>query len=689
MAIRKVFVCSLVVALASMTLPAMGAQAAAVGTGACASTVDNAAGVTATLSNSGACIVVFATAPTSPTTSAQFASRSWTVPAGITAVDVFVVAGGGGGGMSNGSTPTGGGGGGGGIVLATNYTVTPGASVTVKSGYGGQGGNCSPGSPGGNSSFGSLVAAGGGQGGGCGPAYGGPGGSAGGAHWGQPQGLAGQPTLGTPSNGTNITAYGTDGGKSYPHGQAGDSISAGGGGGGGATTAGGDATQPGANSSTGVGGNGGEGLANSWATGTSVVYGSGGGGQARAVQGVGGTNGGTASGTNTAGGAGIDAIDETGAGGGGGYRQGGGRAGDGGSGIVVVRYYADSTPSNSSSPSISGTTTNGQQLTGSRGTWSGYPTPTYTYQWKRASSAAGSYSNISGATSMIYTLTDNDIDQYLKFAVTATNSSGAVTELSNATAKIADMVRPTTTTTTTTLPTVNIIISAPTTTVVVGQASVATVVSTSSTIPASSKRTTTGATTTTSVAPGTTVPAPPPAAPVKTGEAAVSLGGAKAPSTLSRENNQIVVRAGDVTATLGGIDKSGNTVSLDADGTLRMMPGQKVRIKLNGFKPGSIVDAWLYSTPYHLGSTKVDANGVASAEFTLKKDVPTGAHRISVIARLRDGKPAQFTLGVAVGSYKKETSMALWVIITPVVLAVGLALFLPAVYRRRKKSPTA
>lgn len=290
---------------------------------------------------------------------------------------------------------------------------------------------------------------------------------------------------------------------------------------------------------------------------------------------------------------------------------------------------------------------------------------------------------------MIYTLTDNDIDQYLKFAVTATNSSGAATELSNATAKIADMVRPTTTTTTTTLPTVNIIISAPTTTVVVGQASVATVVSTSSTIPASSQRTIIGATTTTSVAPGTTVPAAPPAAPVKTGEAAVSLGGAKALSTLSRENNQIVVRAGDVTATLGGIDKSGNTVSLDADGTLRMMPGQKVRIKLNGFKPGSIVDAWLYSTPYHLGSTKVDANGVASAEFTLKNDVPTGAHRISVLARLRDGKPAQFTLGVAVGSYKKETTMAVWVIITPVIMAVGLALFLPAVYRRRKKSPIA
>jgi hypothetical protein len=296
---------------------------------------------------------------------------------------------------------------------------------------------------------------------------------------------------------------------------------------------------------------------------------------------------------------------------------------------------------------------------------------------------------------LTYTLTDNDIDQYLKFAVTATNTSGSTTELSNATAKIADMFRPTTTTTTTTtttLPTLNIVISAPTTTIAVGQASVATVVSTSSTIPSATKRVTTVATTTTtttSVVPGTTVPAAPPAAPVKTGEAAVSLGGAKAPTTLTRENNQIVVRAGEVTATLGGIDSTGKTTALDGDGNLRVAPGQKVRIKMNGFEPGSIVDAWLYSTPYHLGSTKVDAEGVANAEFVLGKDVPTGAHRISILARLRNGKPAQFTLGVAVGAYKKERNMAVWVIITPVVLAVGLAMFLPAVYRRRKKSPTA
>ena len=687
MAFRKVFVCSFVVILASMALPTLGAQAAAVGTGACASTVDSATGVSVDVASDGACVVTFATALTTPTTSAQYATRSWTVPAGVASVDVLVVAGGGGGGSSNGCCYDAGAGGGGGVVVATGFAVTPGQAVTVLTGQGGRGTYCGNGYDGGRSQFSTLLAIGGGRGGGCSVSVG-SGGSGGGAHCYSSRGSSTQATAGTASNGTNITSYGSAGGLST------DCSQGGGGGGGGATQVGAAGTGAGSSGPNGgVGGAGGEGIANSLRTDSPIVYGSGGGGQGRWTNGLGGTNAGDGSGTNAAGGTGIDGVDETGGGGGAGWRAGvvGAAAGDGGSGVVVVRYFADSTPSNSSSPSISGTTTNGQTLTGSRGTWNGYPTPTYTYQWKRASSASGTYTNISNATSLTYTLTDNDIDQFLKFAVTATNTSGSTTELSSATAKIADMFRPTTTTTTTTtttLPTLNIVISAPTTTVAVGQASIATVASTSSTLPAVTKRVQTPVTTTTtSVVPGTTVPAPPPAAPVKTGEAAVSLGGAKAPTTLSRENNQIVVRAGDVTATLGGVDSSGKTTALDGDGNLRVVPGQKVRIKMNGFEPGSIVDAWLYSTPYHLGSTKVDAEGVATAEFVLGKDVPTGAHRISILARLRNGKPAQFTLGVAVGAYKKERNMAMWVIITPVVMAVGLALFLPAVYRRRKKSP--
>ena len=97
--------------------------------------------------------------------------------------------------------------------------------------------------------------------------------------------------------------------------------------------------------------------------------------------------------------------------------------------------YSPPTPANSAVPTISGTTTFGQTLTSTTGTWSN--SPTYSYQWSRAASSGGSYSNISGATSSTYTLVAADVGQYLKSTVTATNASGSATATSVATAQIA------------------------------------------------------------------------------------------------------------------------------------------------------------------------------------------------------------------------------------------------------------
>jgi len=97
--------------------------------------------------------------------------------------------------------------------------------------------------------------------------------------------------------------------------------------------------------------------------------------------------------------------------------------------------YSPPTPANSAVPTISGTTTFGQVLTTTTGTWSN--SPTYSYQWSRAATSGGSYTNISGATSSTYTLVTADVGQYLKSTVTATNGSGSASATSSATAQIA------------------------------------------------------------------------------------------------------------------------------------------------------------------------------------------------------------------------------------------------------------
>jgi hypothetical protein len=54
-------------------------------------------------------------------------------------------------------------------------------------------------------------------------------------------------------------------------------------------------------------------------------------------------------------------------------------------------------PSDSSAPSITGTVQIGQTLTASAGTWIGYPSPSYAYQWERCDDAGDGCSPIAGA----------------------------------------------------------------------------------------------------------------------------------------------------------------------------------------------------------------------------------------------------------------------------------------------------
>jgi hypothetical protein len=82
-------------------------------------------------------------------------------------------------------------------------------------------------------------------------------------------------------------------------------------------------------------------------------------------------------------------------------------------------------PANTVAPAVTGTAVTGQTLSCTSGTWTGYPTPTFTYQWKRNGTA------ITGATNNTYVLVTADEGTSVKCTVTATNASGAVPADSN------------------------------------------------------------------------------------------------------------------------------------------------------------------------------------------------------------------------------------------------------------------
>jgi hypothetical protein len=254
-------------------------------------------------------------------------SGTFSVPSGITAVDVLVVAGGGGGASAFY------GGGAGGLIYRPAFPVTPGGSISYTVGAGGAGGNWpqNDGSTGQDSTFGTLTSKGGGLGRkqvGSGGYTGGPGGSGGGgsSHHGGSVVSAG---------GTGIQPQQPGESSTYGFGNPGGSSDYGSGGGGGAGAAGGNANNY-------QGGNGGIGKQYD-ISGTQTYYAGGGGGSSDANgsprnAGTGGQGGGGTSDAPSY--PQQNGAANRGGGGGGAYYpapnlQDGG---DGGSGIIIVKY---------------------------------------------------------------------------------------------------------------------------------------------------------------------------------------------------------------------------------------------------------------------------------------------------------------------------------------------------------------
>ncbi len=97
---------------------------------------------------------------------------------------------------------------------------------------------------------------------------------------------------------------------------------------------------------------------------------------------------------------------------------------------------AGQAPGNVLAPTLSGTARVGQTLTAGSGTWTGYPTPTLSLQWKLCDAGGGNCQEIPGATSSTYTLASTDQEGAIRVAVTATNPVGSASASSDPTATV-------------------------------------------------------------------------------------------------------------------------------------------------------------------------------------------------------------------------------------------------------------
>jgi hypothetical protein len=112
------------------------------------------------------------------------------------------------------------------------------------------------------------------------------------------------------------------------------------------------------------------------------------------------------------------------------------------SAATAVVTAAAVAPSNTSPPSISGTTQVGQTLSADVGTWTGTAPISYAYQWRRCDSAGASCADIAGAAGSTYTLVTADGGSTIRVVVTASNSAGSSSATSAQTAVVPVPTRP-------------------------------------------------------------------------------------------------------------------------------------------------------------------------------------------------------------------------------------------------------
>ncbi len=97
--------------------------------------------------------------------------------------------------------------------------------------------------------------------------------------------------------------------------------------------------------------------------------------------------------------------------------------------------------------SLSGTAKVGSTITANKGSWTGTPTPTYSYKWYRctlsstkvataAPASSAKCSVISGKTTSTYKLTSADKGKYVRVLVTVKNSKGTKYSLTKTTGKV-------------------------------------------------------------------------------------------------------------------------------------------------------------------------------------------------------------------------------------------------------------
>jgi hypothetical protein len=101
----------------------------------------------------------------------------------------------------------------------------------------------------------------------------------------------------------------------------------------------------------------------------------------------------------------------------------------------------------------------------------------------------------------------------------------------------------------------------------------------------------------------------------------------------------------------------GKPAKVASDGALLVVQGTSVDISGSGYRPGSLVDLTIYSTPTRLGTVTVEADGGFRANFPIPAGIEPGDHTIKIDGTSAAGELTTVSVGVRVLPKSQESSV--------------------------------
>ncbi len=392
---------------------------------------------------------------------------------------------------------------------------------------------------------------------------------------------------------------------------------------------------------------------------------------------------------------------------------------DGTSNAALQDAAGNDAPSFAGRPLSNNSTADGSAPTA---TWTPPPSPsssrtiTYTLTFSEPVSgiAAGDFQNLGTASGCVFAPSSSSTSSSINVSVTCGSDGTVIAELSQN--SVVDSNANTGPTSTTTAAPVTISSSVPTTapppttaattpavatpvTTAVSRSVTQTTVSTlaprvaaTTTIPATTSSTslpspTQTTTIVTTTIPATTIPAttttlsPIELPTTDDGGAAALVGGVPVQASIARQNNQLAVTAGPITARFRAVAAAGGQIPLDEEGRLRLNGGDSVAIEAEGFDANSQIEVRLYSDPTLLGRSAVDETGSLLASYEIPGNTVASNHTVVLIGTHND-EQVTFSLSIAIGN--EDASLNPIVIVLPIGLAIVGGLLLPMALRRRR-----